>query len=269
MISINRSYSMATKGRVLIGGGTGFVGKSLKQYLKDHNYDVTIISRKTNAKTSDSIISWDQIKKNEIPSDTVAVINAAGEPILEPSKFWTEKFRKSVWDSRVLTNQYLINAINQMNPPKPKLFISFSGIAIYPPNTDKSKPYSESYISEEFDYLSKLVIGIESSAQPKSSDLRSVIFRLGVVLGRHGGFISQLYLFFRFGLGICMGTGTQFFPWIHIDDVCRMVLFSIENNEVKGVVNGVAPEVIHMHFLSHSKYVKLYYVSDNFSLLLC
>jgi NAD dependent epimerase/dehydratase family enzyme len=66
-----------------------------------------------------------------------------------------------------------------------------------------------------------------------------------------------------------MGTGTQFFPWIHIDDVCRMVLFSIENNEVKGVVNGVAPEVIHMHFLSHSKYVKLYYVSDNFSLLLC
>lgn len=72
----------------------------------------------------------DQVKKNEIPPDTIAVINAAGEPILEPSKLWTDKFKKSVWDSRVLTNQYLINAINQMNSPKPKLFISFSGVGM-------------------------------------------------------------------------------------------------------------------------------------------
>lgn len=119
------------------------------------------------------------------------------------------------------------------------------------------------------------MIGIENSALPKSDDVRSVIIRLGkivlsfifivleiirlsvctyisgVVLGRHGGFISQLYLFFRFGLGICMGTGTQFFPWIHVDDVCRIVLFAIENNELKGIVNGVAPDVRvkYTHFL--------------------
>uniref|UniRef100_A0A2S2P647 Epimerase family protein SDR39U1 n=1 Tax=Schizaphis graminum TaxID=13262 RepID=A0A2S2P647_SCHGA len=250
MISISRNYSMTSKGRVLIGGGTGFVGKYLKQYLKDQNYDVTIISRKNNdINKSNSVISWDQIKKNEIPLDTVAVINAAGEPILEPTRFWTSKFKKSVWDSRVMTNQYLVDAINNMNTPKPKLFISFSGVGIYPPNTDKSKPYTESYGVKEFDYLSKLVIGIEESAIPKSDDVRSVIIRLGVVLGRHGGFISQLYPFFRFGLGICMGNGSQFFPWIHIDDVCRLVLFAIENNRVEGIVNGVAPEIItHQYF---------------------
>lgn len=71
------------------------------------------------------------MKKNEIPLDTVAVINAAGEPILEPSKFWTKTFKKSVWDSRVLTNEYLVNAINQMNSPKPKLFLSFSGVGMF------------------------------------------------------------------------------------------------------------------------------------------
>lgn len=57
-----------------------------------------------------------------------------------------------------------------------------------------------------------------------------------------------MYPFFRFGFGICMGSGTQFFPWIHIDDVCRIVLFAIENDRVKGIVNGVAPEVIHLFF---------------------
>lgn len=253
MISMSRNYSMASKGRVLIGGGTGFVGKYLKQYLKDQNYDVTIISRKNNELTkSDSVISWDQVRKNEIPLDTVAVINAAGEPILEPTRLWTSKFKKSVWDSRVLTNQCLVDAINKMNTQKPKLFISFSGVGIYPPNTDKCKPYTESYDVKEFDYLSKLAIGIEKSAIPKSDDVRSVIIRLGVVFGRQGGFISQLYPFFRFGFGICMGNGSQFLPWIHIDDVCRLVLFAIENNSVEGIVNGVAPEIVTHHYFAKS-----------------
>lgn len=73
-------------------------------------------------------LKQDQVKKNEIPQDTIAVINAAGEPILEPTRFWTNKFKQSVWDSRVLTNQCLVDAIHQMSSPKPKLLISFSGI---------------------------------------------------------------------------------------------------------------------------------------------
>lgn len=73
----------------------------------------------------------DQVRKNEIPLDTVAVINAAGEPILEPTRLWTNKFKKSVWDSRVLTNQCLVDAINEMNTPKPKLFVSFSGVGVF------------------------------------------------------------------------------------------------------------------------------------------
>jgi len=81
-----------------------------------------------------------------------------------------------------------------------------------------------------------------------------IIWFIGVVLGRQGGFISQLYPFFRFGFGICMGNGSQFFPWVHIDDVCPLVLFAIENNRVEGIVNGVAPEVMFDFFLN----LKLY-----------
>jgi len=76
------------------------------------------------------ILLQDQVIRNEIPLDTVAVINAAGEPILEPTRLWTSKFKKSVWDSRILTNQYLVNAIDNMNTQKPKLFVSFSGVGV-------------------------------------------------------------------------------------------------------------------------------------------
>lgn len=81
-----------------------------------------------------------------------------------------------------------------------------------------------------------------------------------------------MYPFFRFGLGICMGSGTQFFPWIHVEDVCRIALFAIENNNVKGIVNGVAPEVIYTSytfFLSLRQFVKFVYISGDYPSLFC
>jgi len=89
------------------------------------------------------------------------VINAAGEPILEPTRFWTNSFKKSVWDSRVLTNQYLINAINQMNSPKPKLFISFSGVGAFQlilPFIGKFVELYQSYIYTVYNYITKLIL---------------------------------------------------------------------------------------------------------------
>lgn len=104
------------------GSALSWVIKTINILMYIYNFKLFIIC---------ILLKQDEVKKNGIPSDTVAVINAAGEPILEPTQFWTNKFKKTVWDSRVCTNEILVNAINQMNSPKPKLFISFSGVGMF------------------------------------------------------------------------------------------------------------------------------------------
>lgn len=85
----------------------------------------------------------------------------------------------------------------------------------------------------------------ESAAQlPKDTNIRQITVRSGVVLGKSGGMIKQIYLPFFFGLGGPLGNGDQFMPWIHLKDLVNMFLFSIENKNVHGVLNGVAPQVI-------------------------
>ncbi|XP_050537139.1 epimerase family protein SDR39U1-like isoform X2 [Daktulosphaira vitifoliae] len=221
-------------------GGTGFTGQRLKTFLIENNYDVIILSR--NKKNSDKTLSWDDLIEKGLPSGTIAVINTAGEPIMNPFKMWNENFKKELWNSRINTNKFIVNAIQQ-TVEKPKAFIVFSGVGIYPPSS--TSVYDENYHPiKEFDYFSKLVIGIEKSAKVNLDSVRSIAIRSGVILGKSGGLVKQLYPSFLFGLGSEIGSGKQYLPWIHINDICRLVIFSIENNTINGVLNGVAPQTI-------------------------
>lgn len=84
----------------------------------------------------------------------------------------------------------------------------------------------------------------EAAKLPKDSNIRQVTIRSGVVLGRNGGMIKQIYLPFFFGLGGPIGSGNQYMPWIHITDLICMFIFALKNNNVHGILNGVAPQVI-------------------------
>lgn len=109
---------------------------------------------------------------------------------------------------------------------------------------DKTTQYTESSKVTNFDFFSKLVLEWEKAACLNSkaeSQCRVVSIRSGVVLGRDGGMIKQLYLPFFLGLGGPVGDGSQFLPWIHIADLVNLIIFAIENNKVKGIINGVAP----------------------------
>jgi len=228
------------KGLVLIGGGTGFVGGALHKALKKVGYRVNIISRRPGP----SCISWTELAREGLPSKTVAVVNTAGQNVFDKTRKWTEGFKQELFASRINTTASLARAINKAES-KPKVFISMSGVGYYKPS--QTAEYDEYSKGGDFDFLSKLASEWESSAElsPESSKVcRSVIVRSGVVLGRHGGMIKDLFWPFYCGVGGPVGSGKQYFPWIHIRDLVGLMMFAIEHQNVKGVLNGVAPHVI-------------------------
>ncbi|KAJ1528485.1 hypothetical protein ONE63_006894 [Megalurothrips usitatus] len=229
---------MAGLNTVVIGGGTGFIGSALGLLLIKNGYKVLNVSRMPGA----SNIVWDELLRSGLPKSTVAVVNLAGQNILDPKRRWTPGFKQNVWNSRVNTTSSLAKSI-VANEEKPKVFITISGVGIYPPSS--SAEYTEESPVEPFDFLSELAVAWEKAAKlPSTSGVRQVTVRSGVVLGRNGGMIQQLFLPFFFGLGGPIASGNQFLPWIYIDDMARLIHFAIENEKVCGVLNGVAPQII-------------------------
>ncbi|GLH08980.1 Epimerase family protein SDR39U1 [Gryllus bimaculatus] len=223
---------------VVIGGGTGFIGSALSKLLRREGYGVTVVSRVPGPQR----ISWADLGKNGLPPETTAVVNLAGQNVLDPTRRWTKGFKQNVWASRVNSTSSLAEAIIEAKA-KPKVFITISGVGIYKPCA--SKEYTEDYEGKPFDFLSNLCHDWEAAGNlPIDIGVRRVILRSGVVLGRNGGMVKQLWLPFYFGMGGPVGDGNQFLPWIHIDDITRLILFAIENESVKGVLNGVSPEII-------------------------
>jgi len=188
-------------------------------------------------------INWHDIGRNGLPEDTDVVINVCGQNVLDPFKGWSEGFRQNVMASRIQTTHSLVDAISRSKNP-PKVFITISGVGFYPFHGSKEyNEMSEGGIKTEF--FSNLCKDWESAGElPEGLPTRRVIIRSGVVLGKEGGIIKQLYWPFFFGFGGKIGSGNQYFPWIHETDLIRMFLFAAEEEHVKGVLNGVSPQVI-------------------------
>ena len=235
-----------SKGKVIIGGGSGFVGKEVCSLLRREGYDVIVISRK---KFDSRVITWDEIKLQGLPEKTLAVVNLAGQNLLDPLKRWNPSFMELVRESRIQTAKSLKDAIVKRHDAGldvPDVFVQITGVGLYPPG-DNSIEYDEnSKIKEgEGGYMSRLVKDWEAAATlPPNVPTRNVFLRAGVVLGRNGGMIQQIFLPFYLGGGGRMGSGQQNMPWIHVKDVSGMILHSIENNHVKGALNATSPHII-------------------------
>lgn len=170
------------------------------------------------------------------------MINVSGQNVLDPRRRWTPGFKQNVISSRVNTTKNLAQAIKNANP-KPKVFVTISGVGCYTPS--ETAEYTEDSPCSGNDFMSSLCKQWEDAAKlPPELGVRNVIIRSGVVLGRHGGIMQNIWLPFWLGLGGRIGSGKQFMPWIHIDDLVGLFLFSIEENHVTGVLNGVAPDII-------------------------
>lgn len=115
-----------------------------------------------------------------------------------------------------------------------------TGVGFYPTGTNDT--YDETSSGGNHDFLSRLVVDWEDAA--KDSGIRTVFIRAGAVLGRNGGLVGQVMTPFYLGVGGVMGSGEQWMPWIHVKDLTSLIVFAIEHDHVKGVLNGVAPQAI-------------------------
>nr|CAG4641761.1 EOG090X07KR [Eurycercus lamellatus] len=225
-------------GTVVIGGGSGFIGTALSSLLRNCGYDVVIVSRIPGR----SRLTWGDLTAKGLPKNTTAVVSLAGQNVLDIKRRWDDGFKQTVRASRVNTTLTLVQAIEKA-PVKPAVFISTSGVGYYPPSPDKE--YTEDSEGGKGDYFSELCKDWETAAKlPPGTNTREVIVRTGVVLGRRGGMIHQLYWPFYFGAGGPVGSGQQYLPWIHLHDIVRLFLYAMEHDKVDGVLNGVAPDII-------------------------
>lgn len=128
-------------------------------------------------------LTWMELDKFGLPQDTKAVVNLAGQNVLDPSRRWTPGFKQNVWNSRINTTTSIVKAIKEADK-KPEVFVNISGVSGYRPN---KKVYTEYDACENYDFLSNLCIAWEKAATVGESNIRTVKIRTGVVLGREGG----------------------------------------------------------------------------------
>ncbi len=234
--------------KIFMTGGTGFVGKTLAPALVRSGQEVTILTRA--AKEEPSGVSWvegdptqrgrwqDEVKEHE------AVINLAGASIFTR---WTEEAKKMIRDSRMITTRRLVEALEG---GRVKTFFSTSAIGYYGFHGDET-------LSEEAspggDFLALLAKDWEAEAkEAEKKGCRVVITRFGIVLGEKGGALGQMIPLFNKYLGGPLGSGKQWFSWIHIEDLVRAYLFLLEHPEISGPVNFTAPNPVRNKELSQS-----------------
>ena len=219
---------------ILITGGTGFIGSTITKFFLQQNNYITILSRGRSKvlKPARVIESINQINANEKIN---IIINLAGSSI---NKKWNKTYKEILISSRVEVTKSLITLIKALKE-KPDLLISASAIGYYGTQNNKYLDETSSYID---DFTNELCNLWELEAQ-KAQELgvRTCITRLGVVLGKNGGALEKILPLFKLGLGGNIGSGKQFFSWIHVDDVIGIFNFLISNKEQKGIYNLTSP----------------------------
>ena len=226
---------------ILISGGKGLVGRHLSRKLKDKGYDVALLSRQSRHDLDIPTYSWN-IDNNEIDKAAIEVadyiIHLAGANIGE--KRWTSKRKRLIIDSRVKSGHLIFSKVKETQN-KLKAFISASAIGYYGTITT-DKIFSEADLSSN-DFLGETCRQWEESADSfKELGIRTVKIRTGVVLTKRGGALAKMITPVRFGIGSAIGNGRQYLPWIHIDDLCDIYIKAIEDSQMEGVYNAVAPD---------------------------
>jgi uncharacterized protein len=241
--------------KVAIAGATGFVGSRLVERLHSEGHQVLVLAR--DSERARRVFPASAYPNLEIVGYTPAesgdwlhsiagcdgVVNLAGVPIAEER--WTAARQQAILDSRKLTTAKLVEAIALANP-KPLVFVSASAIGYY--GTSETAEFEENSLGGD-DFLATVCKEWESAAQPvKNAGTRLVILRLGIVLGM-GGALAKMVPAFRLFAGGPIGTGKQWFSWIHRDDVVNLILYALQNPQIEGVLNATAPNPVRMNEL--------------------
>ncbi|UTW46005.1 TIGR01777 family oxidoreductase [bacterium SCSIO 12696] len=225
--------------QILITGGTGFIGKHLCRRLLSDGYGVHVISRHPNEAAQfmpSGVQLYRDLDELDVTLAFDGVINLAGEPLAEGR--WNAKRKQRFYDSRIKTTKRLYNYFVQA-PRPPKALINGSAIGYYGPHGDE--PLNEQGAPEDC-FSHQLCRDWEERAKSFASiGCRVCSVRIGVVLGAKEGALARMLPAFKFGLGGRLGTGQQWFSWVHIDDLVGIIVYALEHTDIRGPVNGTAP----------------------------
>jgi len=226
--------NLEQKNKILITGGTGFIGTKLCEKLLELNQEITVLSRKAGAKKSDKISFISDFDDKEFDYDIV--INLCGEPI---SQNWSKGKKAEIYQSRVGFTQRLVwKILNAKNTPS--LFISGSAVGYY--GTANSTIFHETLPPTNQKLFSQdLCFDWEKAAKEAQEKVRTILLRTGVVIGKNGGIVKKMALPFKLGLGGKISSGKQFLSWIHIDDAVEAIIHLIKSNNISGAVNLTSP----------------------------
>lgn len=224
---------------ILITGGTGLIGKKLTQLLLAKGYQVFHLSRSPKNTLGVKTFLWNISKKqmDEAALKVDYIVHLAGAGITDQR--WTNSRKKELYSSRIDSLLLLKEKLQEIKH-QPKALIAAGGVGYYG-LINSEKIFTEEDPSAD-DYLGNFCSAWEAATE--GFDCRTVILRTGVVLGKEGGALPKLIQPVKMGIGSALGSGKQCLPWIHIDDIASIYLKAIEDDNMQGVYNAVAPEHI-------------------------
>ncbi len=231
--------------KVLITGGTGFLGERLVRKLAERGDEVTVLSRRAGRSELATQVVWTPDAPGAWTSEVSkadAIVHLAGAGILD--KRWTEEHLRVCRASRVVATKLVAEAIAARSD-KLKVFVSASAVGYYGFRSDdrvcdEGSPHGD-------DVLAEMCAAWEASCAPaEAAGVRVVRARIGVVLGPEGGALAQMLPMFRLGLGGSLGSGSQMLPWIHAADAVDALIFAVDTQALSGPVNVTAPNPVTM-----------------------
>ncbi len=244
--------------KVAVTGATGFVGSRLVQRLQQSGHQILVLTRNADrakqifpasAFSNVEIIAYTPLTSGSWQAEIAGcdgVVNLAGAPIAESR--WTPERKQEILDSRKIGTEKIVEAIAQANP-KPSVLVNSSAIGYY--GTSETATFDETSPAGQ-DFLAEVCQAWEAAAEAvKQTGTRLVILRTGIVLG-DGGALAKMLTPFRLFAGGPLGSGKQWFSWIHIDDLVNLILRALTEPTMEGVLNATAPEPVRMAELCHT-----------------
>lgn len=227
---------MQTKQSVTILGVTGFLGRGLPALLAEKKMTTVGVSRTGKGRVP-NVERWTTPENLDL-SGQHAVINLAGEPV---DQRWNDRTRRLLRESRVGVTDQIVQAIAKLPAEeRPKVLINASAVGIYGDRGDETLTETS---RRGQGYLADLCSDWENAAvEAESLGVRVIRLRIGVVLGKGGRAFEKLHTIFKLGLGGPLGSGRQWMPWIHVEDLRAAIVHSLASTNLVGPVNGVAPQ---------------------------
>jgi uncharacterized protein (TIGR01777 family) len=225
---------------IVLAGGSGFIGRHLTRLLQERGHRVSVLTRGGGSVPAGSrALIWDGRQGGEwekAVDGCDAVVNLAGEGVAD--RLWTAAYRERLVSSRIDSTRALVAAMER-GDRKPKVFISASAVGFYGDRGEQA--VDETSVGGQ-GFLAELCARWEEQARrAESLGVRTVLLRIGVVLGRDGGALPRMLLPFKLALGGRLGSGRQWMPWVHVDDVAGLIAAALDDEAYRGVVNAVAP----------------------------